>query len=263
MKTNERTRAWRLGAAATVGVLAGFLAGLFGVGGGILIVPGLVFLLRMEQRLAHGTSLAAIVPIAAAGVLGFALAGSVDWAVTVPLTLGAGVGAVVGTRVLQRLTTRALTLAFALLLLLTAARLFLADPEAVGRGAIDVALVAGLVGIGLLAGVVAGLFGVGGGVVLVPALVILFAFPDPMAKGTSLLVMLPTALVGTLRNLSYRNSDLRVAGVAGLSGVLSAYGGSQLAVRLDPRLSGILFAILLVAVAARLILTRISEPAAP
>jgi uncharacterized membrane protein YfcA len=46
------------------GLIAGFLSGLFGVGGGILLVPALVILLGMGQRLAHGTSLAAIVPIA-------------------------------------------------------------------------------------------------------------------------------------------------------------------------------------------------------
>ena len=58
-----------------VGLAAGFLSGLFGVGGGVLMVPALVLVLGMGQRLAHGTSLAAIVPIALAGVLGYALGG--------------------------------------------------------------------------------------------------------------------------------------------------------------------------------------------
>src|SRR4051794_29643170 len=62
-----------------VGLVAGLLSGIFGVGGGILIVPGLVLALGMQQRLAHGTSLAAIIPIAAAGLSGYAVAGEVDW----------------------------------------------------------------------------------------------------------------------------------------------------------------------------------------
>ncbi|MCX6516431.1 MAG: TSUP family transporter, partial [Actinobacteria bacterium] len=45
-----------------VGIAAGFLSGMFGVGGGILIVPGLVLVAKMDQRIAHGTSLAAVLP---------------------------------------------------------------------------------------------------------------------------------------------------------------------------------------------------------
>ena len=54
-----------------VGSAAGFLAGLFGVGGGILIVPGLVIAAGMDQRLAHGTSLAAVLPISVASFATF------------------------------------------------------------------------------------------------------------------------------------------------------------------------------------------------
>src|SRR5687767_6074920 len=126
--SSRQPRTTMLGAAA-VGLVAGFLSGLFGVGGGALIVPGLVFLLSMDQRRAHGTSLAAIIPIAAAGVVGFALEGSVDWPAAGLLSLGAVAGAVGGTEILQRLRTRTLRLTFAGLLALTALRLLLAAPE--------------------------------------------------------------------------------------------------------------------------------------
>ena len=52
-----------------VGIGAGFLSGVFGVGGGILVVPGLMIFVHMEQRRAHGTSLAAVLPIAAASLV--------------------------------------------------------------------------------------------------------------------------------------------------------------------------------------------------
>jgi len=54
-----------------IGLVAGLISGSFGVGGGIIIVPGLVLFLHFTQRLSHGTSLLAIMPIAAAGVIGF------------------------------------------------------------------------------------------------------------------------------------------------------------------------------------------------
>ncbi|MGH2767104.1 MAG: TSUP family transporter, partial [Actinomycetota bacterium] len=103
--------------AAAVGVAAGALSGLFGVGGGILIVPGLVLVLRMTQRSAHATSLAAIVPIAAAGAAGYAQAGALDWAAAGLLTAGGAVGAVVGTHALRRIPERALRVIFAAFLL--------------------------------------------------------------------------------------------------------------------------------------------------
>jgi uncharacterized membrane protein YfcA len=240
--------------AAGVGLLAGFLSGLFGVGGGILIVPGLVLIMGMDQRLAHGTSLAAIVPIALAGVAGYAVAGAVDWPVGALLIVGAAVGAVVGTSALRVIPENWLKALFAAFLVLAAARLFFPVTEAMGRGALDAAALAGLVGIGVLSGAVAGLLGVGGGIVIVPALVLLFSLADPVAKGTSLLVIIPTGLVGTISNLRAGNANLAVAAVVGAFGVVSAFVASQLSTALPARLSRILFAILLLAVAAQLLL---------
>ena len=74
-----------------------------------------------------------------------------------------------------------------------------------------------------------------------------------MAKGSSLAVIIPTAVVGTHRNRARHNVDLRVAAVVGLSGVVSSFLASQLSVGLDERLSNRLFAGLLLALAAKLI----------
>ena len=62
-----------------VGLLAGLMSGLFGVGGGTVIVPLLVLLLGFDQRLGAGTSLAAIVPTASVGVITYAIDGHVAW----------------------------------------------------------------------------------------------------------------------------------------------------------------------------------------
>lgn len=205
---------------------------------------------------AHGTSLAAIVPIAASGIAGFWIEGSVDWPAAGLLAAGSAAGALAGTTVLQHLEGRALRLLFAGLLVVTAVRLLIETPSRSGRGDLDPLMLAGLLALGVFAGVVAGLFGVGGGVVTVPALVLLFAVPDPIAKGTSLVVILPTAIVGTWRNVRYGNADLRVAAATGISGVVSAFGASLLAVRLEPQLSATLFGALLVVVAIRLVVVE-------
>ena len=72
-----------------VGVAAGFLSGLFGVGGGILIVPGLVLVAKMDQRIAHGTSWAAVLPISASSLLSYWAHDHVDWRVGACLAVGA------------------------------------------------------------------------------------------------------------------------------------------------------------------------------
>jgi uncharacterized membrane protein YfcA len=246
----------RIAVAVAIGVLSGFVAGLFGVGGGILIVPALVLVLGMDQRLAHGTSLAAIVPIAVGGVVGYVWSSSVDWAAVVILVGGAALGAVAGTRALHRLPQRVLRVVFSLYLLATAVSLFLNMGSTAAQERLTVPTVAGLVLIGLAAGTIAGLLGVGGGIVTVPALILLLSMPVAVAKGTSLAVTVPTAVVGTIRNLGVRNADLVLAGVIGLTGMASSYGGARLSVTMDPRLSKALFACLLVAVAATMLLTR-------
>jgi len=246
----------RFALTVAVGLAAGFLSGLFGIGGGILVVPGLVIVLKMGQRLAHGTSLGAIVPISVAGVIGYAIDHNVDWAAGGLIIVGAVVGAAVGARLLGRLPERALRYAFALFLIATAVRLIISTPTPSGRGPIDVWIGLGLVGLGLLAGVLAGLLGVGGGIVIVPVLVVAFGVPSVIAKGTSLLVIIPTAISGTFVNRRRGNVDLAVAAIVGLSGAAAAYGGAKLSAHISSELSSILFGALLVVVAVRLLLTR-------
>jgi uncharacterized protein len=241
-------------ATAIVGAAAGFLSGVFGVGGGILIVPGLVLLLKMEQRLAHGTSLGAILPIAVAGVIGFALDHSVDWTAGGLIILGAVGGAVIGARLLGHLSDRFLRLAFGLFLVATAIRLLLNTHAPSGRGPIGVWLALALVVVGVVSGIVAGLLGVGGGVIVVPVLVVLFSVPDPVAKGTSLLVIIPTAISGTIVNHRHGNIDTTVAAIVGLTGAGAAFAGSKVATHIGAHLSSVLFAALLLLVSIRFLL---------
>lgn len=235
---------------ALVGLAAGLLGGMFGVGGGILIVPALTILLGFDQRLAHGTSLAAILPIAGAGLVTYWTTGNVDWPVALWIALGAIGGAVLGTRLLQVISKRALTIGFVIVMLATAIRLFI-PTDGSEREVLTVLGALGLVGIGILSGTLAGLLGVGGGIIMVPAMVVLFGIPSVVAKGTSLAVIIPTSIMGTLRNRAVRNADVRVGAIIGLAGVVSAVIGSLIADRMSDPLSNALFAGLLLVVAAR------------
>lgn len=235
-----------------VGVVAGAMSGLFGVGGGIVIVPLLVALAAFDQRRAHATSLAAIGLVAVSGTTGYALDGEVDWAVAALMAAGSIGGAVLGTHLLRVLPQRQLQLAFAAVLALTAVRLVVGDTAEGGGFELHPLSGAGIVVLGVAVGVLAGVLGIGGGVLSVPVLTILAGMPLVLAKGTSLAVIIPTSIVGTLRNRRAGNVDGRAAVLVGLGGVVSAFLAARVSLGLDPTVSSWLFAALLAVVAIRM-----------
>jgi uncharacterized membrane protein YfcA len=237
-----------------VGLLAGALGGLFGVGGGLIIVPGLAVAVGLERRLAHGTSMAATLPIAVAGLGTYIANGNVDWVVGALMAIGTVSGAVIGTKLLTIVNKRALTIIFIVTVLATAIRLFLAS-ETSGRGDISIASAVLLIVIGLATGTLSGLLGIGGGVVMVPAMIVLFGMTPVIAKGTSVAVIVPTALTGTIRNRKNHNVNFKVAGIAGGCGALTAIPGGMVADRLSDGFSNLMFATLLILVAATQLMT--------
>ena len=245
--------------AAIVGLAAGLLGGLFGVGGGLIIVPGLVSLAGMDRRLAHGTSLAATLPIAAASLITYVSHGNVDWAVAFFLAIGAIVGAIVGTTLLQIIPKNVLIVVFVITVLATATRLVISTDSA-GRTDLTAAMAVLLVAVGLLTGTLAGLLGIGGGVIMVPAMIVILGIEPVVAKGTSVAVIVPTAIMGTIRNRKKSNADIRVAAVVGAFGAASAVVGGTISDRMSDQVSNVMFAALLVFVAVTQLLSLRSQP---
>ena len=242
----------RWGAMVVIGLVGGLLSGLFAIGGGIIMVPLLTAFARLNQREAAATSLAAIVPTSIAGSITYVAAGEVDVLAAAIVSVGAVAGAILGGRFLKRIPLTWLRWMFIVFILLVAARLFLVTPE---RGmALDFTVVTagGYVVLGLLMGVLSSLFGIGGGIVAVPALIGFFGISDLVAKGTSLLVMIPTSIVGTISNWRAGAVQVRAGLIVGVAATVASIPGAYLALALSPRLSSILFGILLLAVAAQL-----------
>ena len=238
---------------ALIGLAAGFLSGLFGVGGGILIVPALVLAARFDQRLAAGTSLAAIVPTSLVGVISYAVTGNVDWIVALIVAAGAVIGAQIGTHLLATLPKRAVQWGFIVFLVVVIVSLFLVVPSRDAAVDLNPLTIAGLVLMGLIVGTLSGLLGIGGGVVIVPVLILLFGASDLVAKGTSLLVMVPTAISGTFGNARRKNVDLPAAAVIGVCACATTALGALVAAAISPLAANILFAVFLVAVGAQLV----------
>jgi uncharacterized membrane protein YfcA len=239
------------------GLIGGLLSGVFGVGGGIVMVPLLIALAGMDQRRAATTSLAAIVPTSIVGSLSYLAAGQIDLGAGAIIAVGAVVGAVIGSTLLRRISLSWLRWMFIALLLVVAARMLLVAPVRGEPLDLDAPVVLGYLALGLVMGVASGLFGIGGGVIAVPALIAVFGVSDLIAKGTSLLVLVPTSLVGTLTNLRAKAVDLRAGLVVGLAATVAAVPGVALAVLLPARLSSVLFAVLLLVAVAQLTVTAV------
>jgi uncharacterized membrane protein YfcA len=238
---------------AAVGVVGGVLSGAFGVGGGILMVPLLINFAKMNQRQAAATSLLAIVPTAIAGSVTYLFAGQVDLFAALFLAIGGVVGSLYGTRLLKQLPLGVLRWAFIVLLVLVAVRMILVVPDR-GSGHIEPSVLAalGLVALGLFIGVASGLFGIGGGVIAVPALIAVFGLGDLIAKGTSLLFMIPTAVSGSINNVRGGLVDVRAGLIVGVAATVASFGGAALAFIMSPAVSSYLFAGLLLVSAVQL-----------
>ncbi|MCM3661775.1 sulfite exporter TauE/SafE family protein [Georgenia satyanarayanai] len=243
----------RLGAA---GVAVGVLSGLLGIGGGVVLVPLLVLLMGMAQKRAQATSLAAITLTAVAGAASYGVAGDVALVPALVVAAGGIVGTLVGAELVHRMSERTLRIVFAAVMVVVAVRMALAPPvENAGELAhLDAPVLAGYVGAGLLMGLLSALVGIGGGVVMVPLLVLGFGFSPHEAQGTSLAVMVPVSLMGAWRHARRGYTDWRAGLILGVGGVLGAPLGALLAQAVPEVWLQRLFALLLVYSAVQLVL---------
>lgn len=187
--------------AALGGLAAGMAGGLLGVGGGIILVPFLAGRFRLSQHAAHGTSLAVVGATALASLVIYGAHASVAWRVAAWVAIASAFTVHWGVALAGRLSSRNLKRAFAVLLLVVAIRLLWSPGTAAGMlPASSVAQVALELTIGAGVGLLAGFMGVGGGLIAVPAFVLLLGMAQRVAQGTSLAVILVTAPIGTWSN---------------------------------------------------------------
>ena len=213
-----------------IGLTGGLISGLVGVGGGIVMVPLMVGLLAVSQHRAHGTSLAMIVPIASSATIPYWIANGMEWPIVVSLAGTSVVFAMVGARLTARLNATLLRRGFAVLLGLTAARLFVSAQGAAMFGHMEgPQLIMAALAVGTATGLISGTMGVGGGIVMVPALVIVMGIDQHVAQGISLAVIVPTAISGATQHFRMGNVDLRWAVYIAAGGVIGGAVGAQFA----------------------------------
>ena len=204
---------------AVIGGVAALASGLLGVGGGFLMVPLQVMWGHSDQRRASGTSLAAIVPIALVGAVVYYFAKGapqVDLTVAFFLVLGSTVGAFAGARLARKVPEHALKMLVAILLVVVGFKEVhdgVLGASSFLRGStgtsLDLERYLLITLSGLIIGILSGLTGIGGGIFLVPAMVLGFGISQRVAQGTSLVAILPTAAVGAITHHHNGNVDVR------------------------------------------------------
>ncbi len=216
-----------------IGLGTGFLAGLMGVGGGVVMIPAMVLLLKIDQHTAHGTSLAIMIVIAASAAAAYALNGAVDWPIAATLIPGTLAGAFVGARLASRVPARQLTLLFSVFVIITGATMVhegIVGAEVAARAGVapHAGIVWGLV-VGLLGGCLGGLLGVGGGIIMVPALALGPGLAQQVCQGTSLVAIIATAISGALTHNAAGHMDRRAAIGLAAGGLPGSLAGASVA----------------------------------
>ncbi len=253
-----------------LGALAGTMAGLFGIGGGLVIVPVLIFSFGLQgispeiaAHLAVGTSLATIVFTSISSIRTHHQHGAVRWDLFRPMTVGIVVGAVLGAWTAALLSGPVLETIIGVFVILVALKMILEVNPKAGRS------VPGKTGLGAAGGVIgwaSAIFGIGGGTLTVPYLSWCNVRMQ-QAVATSAACGFPIAIAGALANIwtGWQNPDLpelslgfiylpALIGVVATS-VFFARIGARLAHRLDGRLLKRIFAIVLVLVGLRFLLS--------
>jgi uncharacterized membrane protein YfcA len=217
-----------------IGLAGGVVGSFLGGGGGIVTVPALDRVTSWPRVRIHGTSTLMNIVIAVIGASIYSLhGGAVDLRTGIGLMCGGLVGAPLGARLASRAPERFLRLLFIFVLLLSGLKLLL-DGIQPGNQAIVALLPAQVVPLallmlltfllGMLIGAWSSSMGLGGGLLAVPALVLIFGVSQHAAEGTSLLIMIPNTIVGSMAHLRQRTASLRL----GSSMSVGALGGAVL-----------------------------------
>ena len=231
-----------------IGLISGMLSGLFGVGGGIVMTPGLQVILGAAPIVALATPLPVILPTALTGALTYRRAGELDMRAAAWM-IGPGVlSAIFGALLTDVVDTHFLLVVTAILLAYQSAGILRGSRDR--RGPTFVATPSMYIGVGLVAGFASGLLGIGGGLVMVPMLAGWLGMSLKRALGTSLLAIVALVIPGTITHAALGHIDWALFLVVTVGAVPGARLGATIALGAHERTLRVLVGGFLFVVAA-------------
>jgi uncharacterized protein len=257
-----------MAAALGLGLAIGILLGLLGGGGSILAVPALVYGVGAPLAVAVPTSLLVVGVSSATAVLPRLRQGQVAWRIAGVFGAAGAGAAFVGAAVNRLLDPRVVLVGFAALMVGAGVRM-LREQLTIGG---DCALPGGgvnwrgclpkAIGSGVVVGFLTGLFGVGGGFLIIPALVLLLGLPMTVAVGTSLVIIVINSVAGFAAHAGDAALDYRIALAFTAAAVVGSLASARVASRLPAERLRRWFAYLVFAVAAFVVVQALINPSA-
>ncbi len=254
-----------------ISLAAGMIGATLGLGGGFIIVPMLVLIFGISAQISAGTSLISLVFTGLSGVIGYTWQRRIDYRLGLSLSVAGAPGAVVGSLASSYVKSSLLTALFGCFMILIAMYITFgrppsstkSDSEGLSRSLVDrdgrrfqyrfrnMALAYPLV---FVAGVFAGFFGIGGGALQVPVMILLVGVPVEIATATSALMILVSALTGAITHAQLANVAYDFVPFIIVSVIVGAQLGVQIQRRTGARALRRMFALFLVIIGIRMIL---------
>jgi uncharacterized membrane protein YfcA len=243
-----------------VGLAAGYLSGQFGIGGGLITTPAIRLVLSRSAAVAIGTPLVVIIPSALTGAFNYSRRGYIHQELVLILSASGLIGVLGGSILTAYFSAHLIMLLTAVIIFLTGIRFFFSGNEQASKeeeplsGSADSAgpsknVLGKAILVGLAAGVFSGFLGLGGGVILIPALVFVFKLKMKQALGTSLVCVSIFAIPGSIVHFFLRHVDLGLALLLIIGTIPGAYVGSKVALKTPEKTLSLLFGLLLVVLA--------------
>jgi uncharacterized protein len=232
-----------------VGLVSGVLSGLFGVGGGIVMTPGLQVLLGARPIVALATPLPVIFPTALTGAFTYGRAGALDRRAALWMAGPGIVGAVLGSLLTDLVDVNLLLLITAALLAYQAVSILRGRRLGV-RPTPRPATPAVFAAVGLAAGLISGLLGIGGGLIMVPVMAGILGMPLKLVLGTSLAVIAALVIPGTIVHTALGHIDWALFVVVTIGAVPGARLGARIALETHERTLRLLVGSFLLVIAA-------------
>jgi uncharacterized protein len=238
-----------------VGILASSLGSLIGLGGGIIVVPALLYFGSLpwfghiSPQVAVGTSLFTMIFTGLSSTLAYMKHKTVDYKSGLIFIIGSGPGSILGAWVTEKLNLHSFSIFFGLFIILVSIVLLLKDklkpiPYRKDRGIVRTFTdntgktfeygfnpIIGII-IAFFVGFLSGIFGVGGGSLMVPTMILVFFFPPHVAVATSMFMILPTSILSSIEHITLGNVNWQYA----LALVPGAWIGARVGVYLNSKL---------------------------
>lgn len=223
--------------------------GLLGGGGSILTVPAMVYLVGLTPQVAVTTSLAIVGANSALGAIFHRSQGTLNWHVAVVFGGSGMVVSYLAAGLSKHFPPSVLMVAFALLMLFVGALLIRQKAARSEQHTTDKLVIWKVLAGGATVGLLTGILGVGGGFLIVPALVMLLGMPMHQAVGTSLVIIAMNSAAGLLGHLSGMTLDLPLIMTFIVAGVAGTFAGARLGKHLDAALLRKVFAVFVIGLA--------------